>query len=78
MSKPGTRHALKQLRKRIAMNMHLYRRRRWLTPSECATRAGISCENWLRYEAGRGNMTLQALLQVSTALGIQPEDLMVE
>lgn len=61
-----------QLRRRLATNVFHLRHAAGLTIEVAAERASVATRQWDRLEAGTVNTTLNTLVRVARALGVDP------
>lgn len=63
--------------KRISLNIKAVRKEQKLTVQEVAYRCDMERSNLSRIEAGKSNLTIKTICQISDAFGITFEDLVV-
>lgn len=62
----------------IASNLRRFRNERGMSQNEVAEKAGLSRNTYLNLEAGKTEPRTRSLMQVSAALGVRLEELLVE
>jgi transcriptional regulator with XRE-family HTH domain len=68
--------AERRLRQRLAVNVSRLRRQRGLTIQDASEHVGVHWRLWQKVEAGDTNATIQTLIRVAEALGVDPRDLL--
>ncbi|MFR9603618.1 MAG: helix-turn-helix transcriptional regulator [Rikenellaceae bacterium] len=63
--------------KRISLNIRTIRKQEKLTIQEVAYRCDIERSNLSRIEAGKSNLTIKTIFQISEALGVTFDDIVV-
>lgn len=69
---------LHDLQARVAKRIAHVRRIAGATQEDLAGRLGIALKNLQRLESGKQNLTLQTIARVAAALGVEPEELLVD
>ncbi len=62
---------------RISLNIRAIRKHKKLTIQEVAYRCDIERSNLSRIEAGKSNLTIKTIYQISEALGVTFEDIVI-
>lgn len=66
----------KEIAKRIARNVRVLRSQMGLTQETLSHRSGIAVRHLQKVEAGQVNVTLATLVRLSSALGVDPSELL--
>lgn len=69
--------AERRVRQRLAANVRRLREKRGLTIMDASERVHIHWRLWQKVEAGDTNATIQTLVRVAEALGVDARDLFV-
>jgi transcriptional regulator with XRE-family HTH domain len=73
---PNWPAAEKRLRRQLAASVRRIRQEKKLTLEDVAHRAQMHWRHWQKVEAGEVNATLRTLARLSTALGVEPANLL--
>lgn len=63
---------------RIGNKLYELRKRKGLTQAKCAEKAGLSDRTYADIERGSANMRMETLFGICNALGITPDEILIE
>lgn len=64
----------KKAQERVAKNIAALRKRAGLTQAEVANATGMQPSNYQRIEYGGQNLTIETMVKIASALGVDPGD----